>query len=86
MGNNEYEAMGVNIRVEVFDLDMRETIWPVTDDDEGIWLPKDTADRFTDDQIGRWFLNRYLIDYGNSYEYTVTRGEVAMKRFRRKVK
>jgi len=83
----EYEAIGVNIKVEIFDLDMREIIWPMSDDDDkGVWLPKETADKFTDDQIGKWFLNRFLIDYGNSYEFTVTRGEVGIRKFKRKVK
>ena len=83
----EYETIGVNIKVEIFDLDMREIIWPMSDDDDkGVWLPKETADKFTDDQIGKWFLNRFLIDYGNSYEFTVTRGEVGIRKFKRKVK
>ena|ERR1035437_5891904 len=84
----EYEALGVNIKVEIFDLDMREIIWPMSDDkdDKGVWLPKGTADKFTDDQIGRWFLNRFLIDYGNTYEFTVTRGDVEIRKFRKKVK
>ena len=84
----EYEALGVNIKVEIFDLDMREIIWPMSDDDDdkGVWLPKETADKFTDDQIGKWFLNRFLIDYGNSYEFTITRGEIEIRKFRRKVK
>ena len=81
-----YEAIGVNIKIEIFDLDMREIIWPMSDDDPGVWLPKVTADKYTDDQIGKWFLNRFLIDYGNSYEFTVTRGEVEIRKFRRKVK
>jgi hypothetical protein len=83
-----YEALGVNVKVEIFDLDMRETIWPMSDgdDDKGVWLPKEAADKFTDDQIGNWFLNRFLIDYGNSYEFTVTRGEVEIRKFKRKVK
>ena len=84
----EFKALGVNIKVEIFDLDMREIIWPMNDDndDKGVWLPKETADKFTDDQIGKWFLNRFLIDYGNTYEFTVTRGEVEIRKFRRKVK
>jgi hypothetical protein len=70
----EYQTIGVNIGVEIFDLDMRETIWPMPgDEDPGIWLPKEAADKYNDNQIGRWFLNRYLIDYGNSYEFTVIR-------------
>ena len=83
-----YEALGVNVKVEIFDLDMRETIWPMSDDndDKGIWLPKETADKFSDDKIGKWFLNRFLIDYGNSYEYTVTRGEEKIMSFKRRVK
>jgi hypothetical protein len=83
-----YEALGVNVKVEIFDLDMRETIWPMSDDndDKGIWLPKEAADKFSDDQIGKWFLNRFLIDYGNSYEYTVTRGEEKIMSFKRRVK
>ena len=87
METKEYQAIGVNIKVEIFDLDMRETIWPMSDDDEdpGIWLPKSLADKYTDDQIGRWFLNRYLIDYGNSYEYTVTRGEEKLLTFKRRI-
>jgi len=82
-----YEAIGVNIKVEIFDLDMRETIWPMSDDDDnpGIWIPKSLADKYTDDQIGRWFLNRFLIDYGNSYEYTVTRGVEKLMTFRRRI-
>ena len=47
---------------------------------------KEKADKLTDNQIGRWFLDKYLIDYGNSYDFTVTRGEVEMMKFRRKVK
>jgi len=88
MKTEEYEAPGVNIKVEIFDLDMREIIWPMSDedDDKGIWLPKETADKYTDDQIGKWFLNRFLIDYGNSYEFTVTRGDVEIRKFMRKVK
>ena len=84
----EYEAPGVNIKVEIFDLDMREIIWPMSDDedDKGVWLPKETADKFTDDRIGKWFLNRYLIDYGNSYEFTVTRGDEKMMTFKRRIK
>ena len=84
----EYEALGVNIKVEIFDLDMREIIWPMSDDDDdkGVWLLKEIADKLTDDQIGKWFLNRFLIDYGNSYEYTVIRGEVEIRKFRRKIK
>ena len=84
----EYEAQGVNIKVEIFDLDMREIIWPMSDDEDnkGVWLPKETADKFTDDQIGKWFLNRYLIDYGNSYEFTVTRGDEKMMTFKRRIK
>jgi hypothetical protein len=83
----EYAAIGVNIKVEIFDLDMREIIWPMSDDDDkGVWLPKETADKYTDDQIGRFFLNRFLIDYGNSYEFTVTRGEEKIMSFKRRVK
>ena len=84
----EYEALGVNIKVEIFDLDMREIIWPMSDDDDdkGVWLPKETADKFTDDQIGKWFLNRFLIDYGNTYEFTVIRGEEEIRKFRRRIK
>jgi len=83
-----YEAIGVNIMVEIFDLDMRETIWPMSDDhnDKVVWLPKEVADKYSDDQIGKWFLNRYLIDYGNSYEFTVIRGGEKMMAFKRKVK
>ena len=84
----EYEALGVKIHVEIYDKDMAETIWPMNDDDDdkGVWLPKETADNLTDDQIGQWFLNRFLIDYGNSYEFTVTRGEEKAMNFKRKVK
>ncbi len=83
----EYQAIGVNIKVEIFDLDMREIIWPMSDDDDkGIWLPKEAADKFTDEQIGKWFLNHYLIDYGNTYEFTVTRGEEKMMTFKRRIK
>jgi hypothetical protein len=41
----EYQALGVNIKVEIFDFDMREIIWPMSDDDDdrGVWLPKETA-------------------------------------------
>jgi hypothetical protein len=87
MRYEEYEALAVDIKVEIFDLDMRETVWPVPGDeyDPGVWLPKEVADKMDDDQIGKWFLNRVLFDYGNSFEYTVTRGEVAMKTFKRKV-
>ena len=87
MGTEEYEAIGVNIKVEIFDLDMRETIWPMSDDNDnpGIWLPKSLVDKYTDDQIGIWFLNKYLIDYGNSYEFTVTRGEEKLMTFRRRM-
>ena len=83
-----YEALGVNVKVEIFDLDMRETIWPMSDDndDKGIWIPKEAADKFSDDKIGKWFLNRFLIDYGNSYEFTVTRGEEKIMSFKRRVK
>ena len=84
----EYEALGVNIHVEIYDQDMAEIIWPMNDEqeDEGIWLLKEKADKLTDDQIGKWFLNKYLIDYGNSYDFTVTRGEEKILKFRRKVK
>jgi hypothetical protein len=43
----EYEALGVNVKVEIFDLDMREIIWPLSDDDDdkGVWLPKEAADK-----------------------------------------
>jgi hypothetical protein len=82
-----YEALVVNIKVEIFDLDMRETIWPMSDDhgDKGVWMPKEVADKYTDDQIGKCFLGRYLIDYGNSYEYTVTRSKVEPRTFKRKI-
>jgi len=76
MKTETHETIGVNIKVEIFDLDMREIIWPMNaEDDPGIWLPKEVVDKYTDDQLGKWFLNRYLIDYGNSYEFTVIRGE-----------
>lgn len=84
----EYEALGVNIHVEIYDVDMAEIIWPmsVEHEDEGIWLLKEKTDKLTDDQIGRWFLNKYLIDYGNSYDFTVSRGEVKILKFKRQVK
>ena len=87
MKTEVYETIGVNIKVEIIDLDMRETIWPMSDDDDnpGIWLPKSLADKYTDDQIGRWFLSRFLIDYGNSYEFTVTRGIEKLMTFRRRI-
>ena len=44
------------------------------EDKPGIWIPKSLAEKYTDDNIARWFLERFLIDCGNSYEYTVTRG------------
>jgi len=76
MKTEECNKIGVNIKVEIFDLDMREVIWPMSDEeDPGVWLPKTVADKYTDEQLGRWFLNRYLIDYGNSFAFTVTRGE-----------
>ena len=53
-------------------------------DDKEIWLPEETADKYTNDQIGRWFLNHYLIDYGNSNEFTVIRGEENMMTFKRR--
>ena len=82
-----YEALGINIHVEIFDLDMREIIWPMSDDDdEGVWLLKEKTDKLTDNQIGKWFLDKYLIDYGNSYDFTVTRGEERILKFRRKIK
>jgi hypothetical protein len=83
----EYDALAVNIHVEIYDKDMAEVIWPMSDEheDKGVWLLKEKADKLTDDQIGRWFLNKYLIDYGNSYDFTVTRGEVKTLKFRRKV-
>ena len=84
----EYDALAVNIHIEIYDKDMAETIWPMSDEheDKGVWLLKEKADKLTDDQIGKWFLDKYLIDYGNSYEFTVTRGEVKTLKFRRKVK
>ena len=87
METEVYETIGVNIKVEIFDLDMREVIQPMSDDedDPGIWLPKEVADKYTDDQIGKWFLNKYLIDYGNSYEFIVIRGEENPMKFRRKI-
>jgi hypothetical protein len=83
-----FEALGVKIHVEIYDKDMAETIWPMSDEheDEGFWLRKERADQMTDDQIGSYFLNTRLIDYGNSYDFTVTRGEVEIRRFRRKIK
>ena len=61
-------------------------IWPMSDDnDPGIWLPKTVADKYTDDQIGKWFMNKYLIDYGNSYEFTITRGDEKLMRFKHRV-
>lgn len=83
-----YEALGVHIHVEICDVDMAEIIWPMSDEheDEGIWLLKDKADKLTDDEIGRWFLNKYLIDYGNSYDFTVSRGEVKILKFKKQVK
>jgi len=39
MNTEEYEALGINIKVEIFDFDMMETIWPMSGyDDPGIWL------------------------------------------------
>jgi hypothetical protein len=83
-----YDALAVNIHVEIFDVDMAEIIWPMSDEheDDGVWLLKEKADKLTDDQIGRWFLNKYLIDYGNSYDFTVSRGEVKILKFKRQVK
>jgi hypothetical protein len=88
MKTEVFEALGVNIKVEIFDLDARETVWPMPGDeyDPGVWLPKEVADKMDDDQIGKWFLNRVLYDYGNSFEFTVTRGEVATKKFKRIIK
>jgi hypothetical protein len=53
MKTEVYETIGVNIRVEIFDLDMREVIWPMSDDTDnhGIWLPKEVGDKYTDGQI-----------------------------------
>ena len=84
----EFDALAVNIHIEIYDKDMAETIWPMNDEheDKGVWLLKEKVDKLTDDQIGKWFLDKYLIDYGNSYDFTVIRGEVAMMKFRRKVK
>jgi hypothetical protein len=50
----EYEATGEKIHVEVYDKDMAETIWPMSDEreDEGFWLRKERADQMTDDQKG----------------------------------
>jgi len=87
MKTEEYKTIGVNISVEIFDLDMQEVIWPIIgDEDHSIWLPKEVVDKYSDEQLGRWFLNRYLIDYGNSYEYTVVRGEEKEMVFRRRIK
>lgn len=87
MKSEGYQAIGVNIKVEIFDLDMREVIWPMYGDkDPGIWLPKKLANKYTDDQLGKWFLNRCLIDYDNSFEYTVTRGDEKMMTFKRRIK
>lgn len=87
METEEYVTAGINIKVEIFDLDMMETIWPMAgDNDQGIWIPKTVADKYTDDQLGRWFLNRYLIDYGNSYEFTITRGEEKEVTFKRRIR
>ena len=36
----EYESLEVNIKVEIFNLNMRDTIWPMSDDDPDIWLLK----------------------------------------------
>jgi len=87
MNTEEYEAMGVNIKVEIFDFDMMETIWPMSGyDDPGIWLPKTMADKYNDEQIGRWFLNKYLMDYGNSYGFIITKGEERTMTFKRKIR
>ena len=58
----EYEALGVNIKVEIFDLDMRETIWPMSEMmmTREFGCQKKQLINITDDQIGKWFLNRYL--------------------------
>jgi hypothetical protein len=87
METEVYETIAVNIKIEIFDLDMAEVIWPISEDedDPGIWMPKETADRLEDDQIGRWFLNKYLIDYGNSYEFTITRGDEKIMKFKRRI-
>jgi len=87
MKTEVYETIGVNIKVEIFDLDMQEVIWPESyeEDDPGIWLPKEVVDKYTHDQLGRWFLNRYLIDYGNTFEFTIFRGEEKPMKFRRRV-
>jgi hypothetical protein len=43
----EYVTTGVNSKVEIFDLDRREAIWPMSDDDDpGICLPKEVTDKF----------------------------------------
>lgn len=82
----EYVTTGINIKVEIFDLDMMETIWPMAgDNDQGIWMPKAVADKYTDEQIGKWFLNRYLIDYCNFYEFTIIRGEEREMTFKRRI-
>jgi len=87
MKTEVYETIGVHVKVEIFDLDMQEVIWPMSDDedDPGIWLPKEVADKYTDDQIGKWFFNKYLIENGNSYEFTVFRGEEKPMKFRRRI-
>ena len=58
----EYNALAVNIHVEIYDKDMAETIWPMNDEheDKGVWLLKEKTDKLTDDQIGRWLLNKCL--------------------------
>jgi hypothetical protein len=87
MKYEEYEALAVNIKVEIFDLDARETVWPMPGDeyDPGVWLPIEVADKMDDNQVGKWYLNRYLFDYGNTFKYTVTRGEVALRKFKKNV-
>lgn len=88
MKKEVFKALGINIHVEIYDEDARETIWPMIDDgeDPGTWLTVERAESMTDDEIGRWYLNRYLLDYGNSFIFTVTRGRIEERNFSRRIK
>lgn len=87
MKREKFQALGQLISVEVFDEDMRETIWPMAGEKQDyFWLVKEQADKKTDEQIGKYFVDKYLFEYGNTFTYTVTRGKTEMRTFVRRVR
>jgi hypothetical protein len=67
-----YEKVKVTIR----DVDMGGDVIYKGDH----WLKKDRLDTMTNEEVGNYILKKYLLDYGNTYKYSIKRtGETRTK-------